>query len=204
MKRSDLLALGVEKDKVDEIMGLHQADVELWKAQKEELTVSNKKIIDDLNAKLAVVPPVDGTDWKAKYDAEVLAHKATKDGYVAEKALGEKKGLAKKVLLDAGIKADILDDFLLGALDYSAIAVKDGTITDADKFVTAQKEKYGKYFGTTTTTGVQTATPPAGFAGTKNPWLKENRNLAEQTRIYRESPQLAAQMMLQAGIKLNN
>jgi len=45
-------------------------------------------------------------------------------------------------------------------------------------------------------------TAPATVTTTINPWAKETRNLTEQTRIYRENPQLAKQMASEAGIKI--
>jgi len=43
-------------------------------------------------------------------------------------------------------------------------------------------------------------TKPGG--GEKNPWMKETRNIAEQTRIYREDPSKAMAMAKAAGVNL--
>jgi len=40
---------------------------------------------------------------------------------------------------------------------------------------------------------------PSGHGSVKNPWAKDTRNLTEQARIMRETPQLAAQLKAAAG-----
>lgn len=171
MKRSDVLALGIsEKDQIDGIMELHKADVELWKSQKQEMQDQHKGALDELNKKLAEVPKDGGEDWKAKYEAEVEAHGNTKSGYEAKETLAGKRAAAKEALAKAGAKPDILDDFLLGALDYDSIKYNDGKIEDADKFITATRDKYSKYFGKEFVEGVNPATPPTNNA-TTDPFL---------------------------------
>jgi hypothetical protein len=41
-----------------------------------------------------------------------------------------------------------------------------------------------------------------GSGGEKNPWAKETRNIAEQTRIFRENPARARELAKQAGVKI--
>ena len=141
--------------------------------------------------------------YKAKYDAEVEAHNKTKSDQQEKEELSAKRNLAKKALLDSGVNEDVLEDFMLLALDYDAIKLKDGQIVESDKFIAAQKERYGKYFGEVTVQGAQISTPPANGGGEHNPWKKgEHYSLQKQTELYRKDPAKARQLAAVAGVKL--
>lgn len=155
MKRSDLLALGLEKDAVDSILELHKADAELWKTQKAELDEE----IKDIKAKQSEFPPEDGKDWKAEYEAEVKAHKATVETHAEAKTTEAKRKAAREALKKLGANEEDLDIFLLDKVDYVKIEM-DGDKLKDEKALDGYKDTYKRYFGEVKVQGTDPANPP--------------------------------------------
>jgi len=202
MKRSEIMAIISDKEKPDKeiiqaIMDLHEVDAELWKAQKKELDdeitgLKNKTTGDD-----------GGGEWKKKYEDEVAAHNSTKSAYAAEKEYADTDGKVAAALKAAGMNEKVIDK-ALKLYDRTIVKKgKDGNIENADNVVEAFKKDWADFFGEVKTEGATVGNNFQNNAGTKNPWLPANRNLAEQTRIFRENPALARQMAAAAGIKLD-
>ena len=206
MKRSFLTALGIEKDIIDQIMSEHGATVELIKEKAGETAeVQIEKLnlkIADLQEKIDEAPDGDGAAWKKKYDDEGIAHQATKDEYAAEKD-GEETATLLRTALEADGANPKAIDLLLNAIDVKSIKKKDGKLGNWEDISKPLKEKYADFFGEAKWTGADVGNPPAGGGGgVKNPWLKEHRNLAAQTKIFREDPALARSLAAAAGVKI--
>jgi len=147
-------------------------------------------------------------DMKSKYDTDIAIKQKELDDLKAasetESILRKKRNLGEKLLLEKQVRKCDIDDFMLDILDYGAMELndKEDDIKNKDNYIKPYQEKYAARFGITEIKGVQVATPPAGTDGEKNPWLKENRNLEEQIRIYKEDPAKATAMAKAAGVNL--
>ena len=209
LTRKFLIDLGIEKDQIQGVLDEHGNTVELIKEKARE---DAEKQVEKLNLKIASLREEidnapgadgDGSDWKSKYELLKGEFETFKQDAANKEILSTKRSLAKKALLDSGVTEDILEDFMLSALDYEAINLKDGAINEVDKFVAAQKERYGKYFGEVRVEGAFIANPPASGGGEVNPWKKgEHYSLQKQTELFRKDPAKARQMAAVAGIKL--
>ena len=199
LTRKFLIDLGVEKEQIQSILDEHGETVESVKEKaKEAADLAAGKLqkkIDKLQETVDNIPEPDSEDYKAKYEDEVAAHGKTKSEYEEKETLSQKRSLAKKTLLDGGVKEDILEDFMLSTLDYDAISLKDGVIKDTDKFIEAQKERYGKYFGEVSEEGAHVDTPPTGGGRT---------NYKEQLETARKSGDTAAAVRIKTEAAKEN
>ena len=167
LTRKMLKAMGIEEEKIDQIIEAHsetvdslKADRDTYKEDAEKLKTVQKEL-DDLKAK--------GDDgWKEKHDklksefdkykgdVEAKETKANKENAV--RAFYESKGITGKNLEIAmrGSRAEI------DGIELDGDKIKDNSALDA-----LVKGDFSCLVATTTTKGANTANPPANNGGTK-------------------------------------
>ena len=168
--RKFLSALGIDADKVDEIINAHievvdglKEERDGFKADAEKLADVQKKL-DKANEKLAkqgegeTVLKEDFDKLQKEYDdykADITAKetKRTKEHAVREFYKGV--GVSEK-RLESVMRVTNLDDFELD---------KDGKIKDAEKHTEKAKTEWADFISTTTEKGANTANPPANNGG---------------------------------------
>lgn len=174
LTRKMLKAMGIEDEKIDQIIEAHGETVDALKKQR-----------DDAQAAADSVPELEKQLEAAKKAAEAAAGdetgaklKAVQDEFAAYKADVEKRestATAERLLREQ-LKAAKLDDryadLAVKDMDPSQYAVKDGAFEDAEavgKAVKAFAEKYPQFVTTTATTGANVAHPPASDGGQAEP-----------------------------------
>ena len=170
--RKFLSALGIEADKVDEIINAHIEVVDGIKEERDGFKADAEKLADvqkqlnKANEKLAkqgegeTVSKEDFDKLQKEFDdykADITAKetKRTKEHAVREFLKGV--GVSEK-RLDSVMKVTNLDDFELD---------KDGKIKDAEKHTEKAKAEWADFISTTTERGANTATPPTNNGGSK-------------------------------------
>lgn len=163
LTRRALKAMGIEDEKIDEIINMHtetvdglKADVAKYKADAEALPGLQKqleKAQEDLEAGKK-------DSWKEKYDAI----KEEFDGYKQEQTKKEirvaKEKAYRELLKQAGVSEKRLDA-VLRVSDLDSVELDDhGAIKDMDTLTASIKNEWADFIQTTTTQGAQTATPP--------------------------------------------
>lgn len=164
--RKFLSALGIEADKVDEIINAHievvdglKEERDGFKADAEKLADVQKKL-DKANEKLAkqgegeTVSKEDYDKLKKEYDdykADITAKTTRTAKENAFRELLKSVGVSEK-RFNAIIKVSDIDGLELD---------KDGKIKDADKHTENVKSEWADFIETTTTKGAKTANPPA-------------------------------------------
>lgn len=165
LTRKFLSAMGIEDDKVDEIITAHTETVNALKEQRDSYKESADKLpavqkeLDELKAAGS------GDDaYKAKYDEL----KQEYDNYKAEqetKAEQEAKASAYKALLkEVGVSEKRIDTVAKLA-DLSKIELEDGKIKDADKLKENVKAEWSDLIVSTETKGVKTPNPSGSEGG---------------------------------------
>ena len=165
LTRKMLKAMGIEEEKIDQIIEAHTETVDGFKdkvneyKEKAEKYDGVKKELDDLK---------DGdNDWQKKYEKEHSDFEAYKTDVTAKETKRTKEHAVREFLksagvsekrLDAVLKVTNLDDFELD---------KDGKIKDADKHTETVKTEWADFIETTTEKGANTANPPANGGGSK-------------------------------------
>lgn len=164
--RKMLKALGIEDDKIDQIIEAHtevtdglKEQVKQYKADAEKLEGVEKEL-NDLKAK--------GDDgYKDKYEAEKKAHDELKTSIANEKAYTAKETAYRNLLKEAGVKEKFIDTIIRA--DKSVIEGlkmgEDGKIDGTDTLTETAKKNWGDFIATTTTKTAGVETPPANNGG---------------------------------------
>ena len=164
LTRKMLKAMGIEEEKIDQIIEAHSETVDSLKADRDSYKEDAEKLkdvqkeLDDLKAK--------GDDgWKEKYENQ----KGEFDKYktdVQEKETHNKKVEAYKAILkDANLSEKGIEKAVKYA-EWDKIELgEDGKLKGANDHIKAVREEWAEYVTTTTTTGAKTSTPPANNGG---------------------------------------
>lgn len=163
--RKMLKAMGIEDEKIEQIMDAHvevtdalKADRDKYKADADALSTVQKEL-DDLKK--------DGGDWKAKYEKEHADFELYKSDVDQKQTKAEKAAAYRKMLSEIGVHDKRIDAVMrLSESDIGAIQLDEsGAIKDADKVKEAAKKEWGDYIGTVTETGYHLSNPPTGSPG---------------------------------------
>ena len=175
LTRKFLRALGIEDDKVEEIIGAHLETVNPLKDERDNLKEQADKAAELQKQVDALTKQGSSTeDLAKKYEDEHKAFEAYKADVEAGKAEAAKKSAYRKLLESSGIDPKRIDA-VMRVSDVSAIEIgEDGNIVDADKLTEQIKTDWSDFVISTGTVGQRVDTPPAKQQGKPEP-----TNLAE-------------------------
>ena len=182
LTRKFLTALGIDAEKIDEIIQAHTETVDGLKEQLKTAQAEAEKLpavqkeLDDLK----VTAKADSA-YRKKYDDEHAAFEKFKADTEAEKVLAAKKTAYKDVLKDAGITAEKSVEKVLKytafeaeksvekVLKYTAFDKMElddsGKIKDAASLMKTVKEEWPELITTQGQQGAETGKPPANNGG---------------------------------------
>lgn len=165
LTRKFLSAMGIEADKVDEIIAAHTDTVDGLKEQRDQYKADAEKLesvqkqLDEMKA----AAEKGGNDvFKVKYEAlkeDFAKYKKEQQ----EKEIHEKKEAAyRKVLQDAGVSEKRINA-VLKVSDVDSVELDDeGNIKEVDNLKSAIKAEWEDFIVTESSKGADTATPPVG------------------------------------------
>lgn len=165
LTRKFLRAMGIEDEKIEQIIEAHSETVdglkndnEKYKADAEKLTAVQKEL-DDLKAK--------GNDgYKEKYESEKQAFAAYKADVEGKQAYAEKEKAYSDLLKAAGVKEKFIPTVLRADKSViEAFELKDGKIADDATATADAKSRWADFVSTETTVYTGTATPPGNNGG---------------------------------------
>lgn len=165
--RKFLAALGIEADKIDEIITAHLTTVNELKEDRDKYKADAEKlpgVQQELDTAKA-----DG-EYKSKYDTLKAEYDQYKANVEAEKANDAKRGQYRKLLAECGIPERRLDA-VLRLIDFDKVDVdKDGNISKVDDVKAAIKTDWADYIPEDKNRGADTPKPPAnGNEGNHSP-----------------------------------
>lgn len=172
LTRKMLKAMGIEEEKIDQIIEAHsetvdslKADRDTYKEDAEKLKTVQKEL-DDLKAK--------GDDgWKEKHDKLKGEFDTYKKDVEEKETHGKKVEAYRTILKDAGLSEKGIEKAVKYA-EWDKIELEtDGKLKCANDHIKAAKEEWAEYVTTTTTTGAKTSTPPANNGGSGNGKTRE-------------------------------
>lgn len=165
LTRKMLKAMGIEDEKIDQIIEEHTESTDALKQQRDEY-----KAKAEAKATASTEPkpkdPEPGDEYKAKYDAEKKAFEDYKANIAAEKAEADKRAKYRELIVKAGVDSKRVDS-VLKVSDLSEIKVKDGAIEGADDLVKSIKEDWADFIPTTQKVGANAPNPPKNDGGVK-------------------------------------
>ena len=168
LTRKFLKALGLEDDKIEQIIEEHttiadrmNAEIEKYMADAEVLP----RVQRELEKAQADLEAGKKDSWKVKYEAVKEEFEGYKSEQTKKEARSAKEKAYRELLKQAGVSEKRLAAVLRGS-DVDSVELDDkGTIKDADKLTESIKSEWADFIGTTSIQGAQTATPPARTGG---------------------------------------
>ena len=192
--RKMLKAMGIEEEKIEQIIDAHSETVDALKAERDGYKEDAAKLaavqkeLDELKAK--------GDDgYKAKYEAEKAAHDALKADIAAKETKKAKTDAYRELLKGANIDEKRIATILRAeapTIDKIELDA-DGKIKNAEQYTESIKSDWADFIVTQSAKGTNTATPPAngGAASTKT---KEDilkiKDAGERQKAIAENPTL--------------
>ena len=166
LTRKMLKAMGIEEEKIDQIIEAHSETVDSLKADRDSYKEDAEKLkdvqkeLDDLKAK--------GDDgWKEKHDRLKEEFDQYKNDVQEKETKAAKEAAYRAILKDANLSEKGIEKAVKYA-EWDKIELgEDGKLKGANDHIKAAREEWAEYVTTTTTTGAKTSTPPANNGGSK-------------------------------------
>ena len=176
LTRKMLKAMGIEEEKIDQIIEAHSETVDSLKADRDSYKEDAEKLkdvqkeLDDLKAK--------GDDgWKEKHDALKAEFDQYKNDVRAKETKAAKEAAYRAILKDANLSEKGIEKAIKYA-EWDKIELgEDGKLKGANDHIKAVRDEWAEYVTTTTTTGAKTSTPPANNHA-KNYTTAEIKNMS--------------------------
>ena len=198
LTRKMLKAMGIEEEKIDQIIEAHSETVDSLKADRDSYKEDAEKLkdvqkeLDDLKAK--------GDDgWKEKHDRLKAEFDQYKNDVQEKETKAAKEAAYRAILKDANLSEKGIEKAVKYA-DWDKIELgEDGKLKGANDHIKAVREEWAEYVTTTTTTGAKTSTPPVNNGGAKltkaEIYAKDEHgryklSTAERQKALAESPEL--------------
>lgn len=160
LTRKFLTALGIEAEKVDEIIQAHVDTLEPIKAERDKYKADAEKLpnvqkeLDDIKG------ASDKDPYKVKYEAIKEEFSKFKSDVTAKETRAKKENAYKALLKECGVSEKRIDA-VLRVSDIDKVEFDDeGKVKSADDIKKAIKEEWADFIQTTTREGANTATPP--------------------------------------------
>lgn len=181
LTRKYLKAMGIEEEKIDEIISAHSETVEALKEQRDSFKADAEKlptVQKELDGLKKQVSEDDSDEWKAKFDKMKKDFDSYKAEIQNEKVMADKKAaleeLAKDFLSENGVAKAIK------YADWDSYELDDkGKLTDAKKHIKDLKEEWADYVLKEDTKGAKTDNPPSGARtktlGREDIWKKDEK-----------------------------
>lgn len=158
LTRKMLKAMGIEEEKIDQIIDAHaetvdglKADVNKYKGDAEKLPGVQKEL-DELKA------AGDG-GYKERYEKEHKAFEDYRKEVTTEKTKTAKEKAYRELLKEAGVSEKRIDTVMKVFVHSDIELDESGKIKDADKVTEHVKKEWADFIVQTQTTGAQTPTP---------------------------------------------
>lgn len=204
LTRKMLKAMGIDDEKIDQIIEAHGETVEALKEDRDTYKADAEKLASvqkELNTAREQLAQKGEGEMVSKKDFDALQkqyddYKAT----VVEKETLTAKETAYRELLKAAGVSEKRHGAIIKLTDLKSLELdKDGKIKDAEKRTEDIKSEWSDFVEHTTTKGAQTATPPANNGGgktTKADIYKKDENgryilsASERQKALAENPDL--------------
>ena len=162
LTRKFLKALGIEEDKIEEIITAHgetvtalKDEIEQAKQGAEDLAATAKER-DTLKQRVEALEKANGDAAKVQADFD-----AYKQQVETEKTNAGKKALIKKALEAANANPAAID-LMLGTVDLDKVELDGESLKDTEAVLKPIKEAHAALFGTVQNQGTPPLTPPSG------------------------------------------
>lgn len=165
LSRKFLAALGIEQEKIDEIIDAHTETVNALKEERDKFRKDAEELpgvqkeLDEL--KQAAEKNPDGV-YKQQYEDLKSEYEQYKADVDAKETAAKKKEAYKSLLKQVGVSEKRIDA-ILKVSPYNGVELeKDGTVKGADDIKKSLKEEWADFIVQEETKGAETKIPPVG------------------------------------------
>lgn len=171
LSRKMLKAMGIEDEKIDQIIEAHSETVNALKDEiaenkdaAEKLTGVQKEL-DKLKADAKEAEAKGERDpYKVKYEAIKEEYEEYKNGITAKETKAEKEKLYTELLKEAGVSEKRISA-ILKVTDLDAIEVEEGKLKNSKDIAKNIKEEWADFISKTEEKGAKVSNPPSGNGG---------------------------------------
>lgn len=171
LTRKFLTALGIEADKVDEIITAHTEVTDALKEERDKYKADAEQfpiVQQELNELKEAAEKNKDNPYKAQYEDLKKEYEDYKTGIEAKEKKAKVQTAYRELLKKAGVNEKRLDAILkVSALDDVEIDDK-GELKDADKLSESIKTEWADFIVTKDEKGANTSTPPKNDNGGGN------------------------------------
>ena len=174
LTRKFLSALGIEAEKIDEIISSHTETVEglkdeikKYKDDATRLAETEKELSEAKKELETLKADTSGDDLKTKYSALEKEYKEYKNSIKEKETLEKKEVAFRKALKDAGISEKRFDAIVkISGDDINKIELDgDGNVKNVDDLSKSINDNWSDFKQTESIVGAGVATPPATKSG---------------------------------------
>lgn len=164
LTRKMLKAMGIEEEKIDQIIEAHSETVDSLKADRDSYKEDAEKL-KDVQKELGDLKAKGDDGWKEKHDRLKAEFDKYKNDVQAKETKAAKEAAYRAILKDANLSEKGIEKAVKYA-EWDKIELgEDGKLKGANDHIKAAREEWAEYVTTTTTTGAKTSTPPANNGG---------------------------------------
>lgn len=163
LTRRALKAMGIEDEKIDEIISMHTDTVDALKEQRDAYKADADKLTsvsNELKEAKEQLESLDKDAYKVKYDALKEEFDAYKTEQTAKETKSAKESAYRELLKSAGVSEKRIES-VLRVSDIDGIELVDGKIKDAEKLTESIKEEWADFIPVKTEEGAKASNPPS-------------------------------------------
>ena len=165
LTRKLLTALGIDADKIEQIIEAHTETVDALKKQRDEYKAEAEKLPDiqkELDTLKKTVEDDPNKAYKQQYDDLKKEYDAYKEGVVKKETKAKKESAYRSLLKEAGVSEKRIDAIMRVTVMDDIELAEDGTIKDSEAKKESIKKEWADFIGTESVEGARTSTPPPG------------------------------------------
>lgn len=165
LTRKMLKAMGIEEDKIEQIIEAHAETVDGLKDDVQKYREAAEKL-SGVEKELETLK-TSGGDWKKKYEDEHSAFESYKSDVSAKETGAAKEAAYRALLTEVGIDPKRIDTVVRAEkAGFADLKIgEDGKFEEADKLTEAIKANWADFVQTISTTGIPVATPQVNTGG---------------------------------------
>ena len=163
LTRKMLKAMGIEDEKIDQIIEAHTETVDAIKKERDTYKDDADKLVDvqkKLDTALEATKENDGDKLKIKYDALKEEFDNYKSDIASKEIRKAKETAYRELLKNAGVSEKRIDAVLRVSNLDSVELDENGKIKDVDTLTASVKTEWADFIVTQQTQGAQTSNPP--------------------------------------------
>lgn len=158
LTRKLLRSMGIEDEKIEQILDAHTETVDALKEQRDQYKADAEKL-PEVQRQLDELKEAGDDGYEAKYNAEHKAFEDYKAQVAAEKIAAEKTALYRQLLVKNGVDEKRLDA-ILRVTDMSGIKVKDGKLEGEEDLSKSIKSEWEGFISGKKIKGAEVDNPP--------------------------------------------